>query len=92
MTISGNNVLFKTPYSGELTLQATLGRWSRTVKLQCVNAITTGIEQPTAAKQVEGVRYYNACGQASERPFSGVNICVTRYTDGTTSVTKKICK
>ena len=92
VTISGNNVLFKTPYSGELTLQATLGRWSRTVKLQCVNAITTGIEQPTAAKQVEGVRYYNACGQASERPFSGVNICVTRYTDGTTSVTKKICK
>ena len=62
------------------------------MKLQCINAITTGVEQPTAAKQVESVRYYNACGQAGERPFSGVNICVTRYTDGTTSVTKKICK
>ena len=32
--------------------------------------------------------YYNAQGVASNKPFSGVNIVVTRYSDGTTQTTK----
>ena len=32
--------------------------------------------------------YYNAQGVASNKPFSGVNIVVTRYSDGSTKTTK----
>ena len=34
------------------------------------------------AKDVVSVRYYNILGQASETPFEGINIVVTRYNDG----------
>ena len=43
-----------------------------------------------AAKQVVGVTYYNVTGLSSERPFEGVNIVVTRYSDGSTSAAKRI--
>jgi hypothetical protein len=40
-----------------------------------------------ADKTVVSVRYYNLMGQESKSPFDGVNIVVTRYSDG--SVTSK---
>ncbi len=43
-----------------------------------------------AAKQVVGVTYYNVTGLSSERPFEGVNIVVTRYSDGSTSTAKRL--
>ena len=39
-------------------------------------------------KVVANVRYYNIMGQESKAPFEGINIVVTRYTDGTTSTAK----
>lgn len=48
----------------------------------------SGIEQVTTSKEVANVRYINVAGQESETPFSGVNIVVTTYTDGTTSTVK----
>ena len=39
-------------------------------------------------KTVQSVRYYNIMGQESKEPFSGVNIVVTRYTDGSISTAK----
>ena len=39
---------------------------------------------------VVGVTYVNAQGMKSEKPFDGLNIVVTRYSDGTTSTTKVI--
>ncbi len=51
--------------------------------------IVTGVED-MGAKQVDSVQYSNLAGVTSTTPFSGVNIVVTRYTDGTTSVTKVI--
>jgi len=51
---------------------------------------TTGIENVTAHKEVAAVRYFNVAGQESETPFSGVNIVVTTYTDGTTSTVKVV--
>lgn len=50
----------------------------------------TGIEQVVADKQVASTRYINVAGQESETPFSGVNIVVITYTDGTTSTVKVI--
>ncbi len=53
--------------------------------------ITTGVEDVNAEKTVAGVVYYNLLGAASDRPFEGVNVVVTTYTDGTKS-SKKILK
>jgi PKD repeat protein len=48
----------------------------------------SGIDQPVVDKQVVGHTYYNLAGMASSKPFDGVNIVVTRYTDGSQTATK----
>ena len=48
----------------------------------------TIINSITGAKEVKGVRYYNAMGVESNVPFKGVNIVVTTYSDGTRTTTK----
>lgn len=48
----------------------------------------TAVAEFTADKAVESVRYYNIMGMESKKPFEGINIVVTRYTDGSTSTTK----
>ena len=55
---------------------------------------TTGIEGIIVenGKTVESRQYVNVAGQVSDRPYSGVNIIVTRYTDGTTTSAKAIVK
>lgn len=53
--------------------------------------ISTGVEDVDAEKTVAGVTYYNLLGVSSDRPFEGVNVVVTTYTDGTKS-SKKIVK
>jgi len=40
--------------------------------------------------EVVSTTYYNAQGMQSEKPFDGLNIVVTRYSNGTTSTTKVI--
>ncbi|MDY3710666.1 MAG: hypothetical protein SO062_09760 [Sodaliphilus sp.] len=42
------------------------------------------------SKTVKSVRYYNLAGMESATPFSGVNIAITTYTDGTTISSKVI--
>ena len=51
------------------------------------NNIITAIDQLNA-REVAGVKYYNVAGVESDRPFKGVNIVVTRYSDGSMSTTK----
>ena len=41
-------------------------------------------------KTVESRSYVNVAGQVSDRPFRGVNIIVTRYTDGSTRSAKAV--
>ena len=53
--------------------------------------IPTSIFGVVTGKVVAGVKYYNVAGVESDRPFQGVNIEVTRYTDGSKS-TRKILK
>lgn len=48
----------------------------------------TGIETVTGAKTVESVRYINAAGLSSDKPFDGLNIVVKKMSDGSTVVTK----
>ena len=48
----------------------------------------TTVKNVTDAKQVVSVSYYNIMGMESETPFEGVNIVVTRYSDGSSSTFK----
>ncbi len=50
------------------------------------NPIVTALTDAVAdVRTVADVTYFNVTGMASKRPFAGVNVVVTRYTDGTTS-------
>lgn len=51
-------------------------------------AIPTGVVEMNTSKHVESVRYYNVMGMESRKPFEGINIVVTRYSDGSISTTK----
>ena len=48
----------------------------------------TGVSELNADKVVVDVQYVNPLGMTSSKPFDGVNIIVTRYSDGSTSTTK----
>ena len=50
----------------------------------------TGLASLTVNREVTDVTYYNVMGQSSSKPFSGINIKVTRYSDGTSSTVKVI--
>ena len=65
------------------------GEWGALVSAPS-NQTQTGVEDVQANKTVAGVKYVNLAGQMSETAFSGVNIVVTTYTDGTTSTVKVI--
>lgn len=52
--------------------------------------VNTSVTTTVAHKQVASVTYYNLAGIASATPFDGVNIVLTRYTDGSHSAIKVI--
>ena len=56
------------------------------------SGVVTGIDGVKAdlSREVESVNYVNTIGQVSNRPWQGVNVVVTRYTDGTTKTTKAV--
>ena len=47
----------------------------------------TGVNDLNAAS-IQSVKYYNVAGMASDKPFDGMNIVVTRNVDGTVKVQK----
>lgn len=50
----------------------------------------TAVADVAASKQVAGVDYYNMQGQRSNSAHEGVNVVVTRYTDGTKTTAKVV--
>lgn len=55
--------------------------------ITAINTINTD-----GGREVESVKYVNVAGQVSDSPFSGVNIVVTEYTDGSRTTTKVLRK
>lgn len=57
---------------------------------QAGSGVVTGLGGIVADRnrEVKSVTYVNSLGMQSSQPFSGVNVVVTRYTDGTTTTTK----
>ncbi len=64
------------------------GTTDRTFNWQ--EGIVTGVARLTTGGEVQSVTYYNVAGAASSRPWQGVNIVVTRYSDGTSTTTKVV--
>ncbi len=60
------------------------------IEITPATSISTGISIVKTGAQVESVRYYNTIGVESSEPFKGVNIVVTRYSDGNTITSKMI--
>ncbi|MBQ7689706.1 MAG: chitobiase/beta-hexosaminidase C-terminal domain-containing protein [Muribaculaceae bacterium] len=52
--------------------------------------IITAIPEVRTVRTVGEVEYYNVAGTRSSQPHEGINIVVTRYTDGTISTTKMV--
>ncbi|MDY6302446.1 MAG: chitobiase/beta-hexosaminidase C-terminal domain-containing protein [Bacteroidales bacterium] len=48
----------------------------------------TSVAELASSRVVESVRYYNIMGMESVQPFEGINIVVTRYSDGSSSTAK----
>ena len=57
-------------------------------KFQVNTYLPTSVENVNADKQVAGVQYVNLSGMTRDKPFEGMNIVVTTYTDGTTATAK----
>ena len=51
---------------------------------------TDAINDLSTTRQVAGVQFIDVAGRVSDRPFDGLNIVLTRYTDGSQSTTKII--
>ena len=67
---------------------------STVIKIQPLDLQTsspmTAINTVGTEAQVVGVEYVNIAGMRSSKPFKGVNIVVTRYSDGSTTTSKVI--
>lgn len=50
----------------------------------------SGVAAVKGGKTVVGVTYYNVAGMAASKPFDGVNIMETRFSDGSRTVVKKL--
>ncbi len=50
----------------------------------------TAVSEVRYVGEVVSRTYYNVQGMQSDKPFDGINIVVTRYSDGTTSTTKVV--
>ncbi|MDO4511897.1 MAG: endonuclease [Bacteroidales bacterium] len=55
-----------------------------------VGGIVTGVSDASASREVKNVRYVNATGAVSAQPFSGLNIVITTYADGSRAVAKQV--
>jgi len=73
--------------TGGNTLRANKSKDYIVYPLNLSDDVVTGINNVTG-KTVAGVKYYNLAGMESDRPFEGVNIIVTTYTDGSRSSAK----
>ena len=68
-------------------------RITRRGLLICIGGgVLTDIGGFAAATYKRGIDYVNVAGQVSDKPFEGVNIVITRYSDGSSTATKRLIK
>lgn len=91
VAISGNSVIFNSPYSGQLIMTAKLGSRSKSYLLNC-NVVTTGINGTQQRRYVVSEEIYSTSGQRLLTPVrSGQVVVVKRvYSDGTQQTSKEM--
>ena len=72
-------------YNGYMFVSSTI-RFTDGTTFDCM----LGVDEVEADKEVASTKYVNINGQESSRPFSGVNVKVTTFTDGTTKAVKVV--
>lgn len=78
------------PSTEAITITAKCGDAVKNWSIQ-LNVATGVIDvKDLGVKKIDNVTYYNVNGQESKKAFNGMNIVVTRYTDGTTSTVKVV--
>ncbi len=86
--LKGNNAYVTRACNDTVLATVTCGNYSRTWKLKL--DVTSGVDANLAQKPIVSRTYYNVAGQQSNVPFPGINIVVTRYSDGTTTSRKVV--
>ena len=87
--VAGLKAETPTPKAGQ-TASAVI--MAQPLDLKASSPLPTAINGVASNAQPVNVEYINLAGVRSSKPFSGVNIVVTRYTDGSTTTTKVIRK
>ncbi len=64
--------------------------FERSIEVEINEEVITAVDVTPAAKVPVSVSYTNLAGQSGNTLFHGMNIVTTRYSDGTTSVSKVI--
>ena len=76
--------------AGSMMKTATGGYTVMPTSITKTGDVVTAVNDVKAAGEVLSVTYYNVAGVQSSKPFDGINIVVTRYTDGTASTAKVV--
>ncbi len=76
--------------SGKTDQTASTVILAQPLDLEVEHPLPTGINGVVGDAQVVGIEYVNIAGMRSSKPFKGVNIVVTRYSDGSTTTSKVI--
>lgn len=84
------NVTQTTNADGSITYSFVMPAADVTIKAAFEAGVPSSVKDINAQAAVEAVEYYNLSGIKSAKPHDGINIVVTRYNDGTTSVSKQV--
>ena len=87
--IPSSSLLLKSnSYTPDNASPLSTSREAYAISYAATGGITTSIQVVNRDVDVVSVDYYNLLGVRSDAPFEGINIVVTRYSDGSTSAFK----
>jgi hypothetical protein len=81
-------LILRKPASNKLTSDASSATYGIIPLDMPQKGHPTTVKELTGNRVVKSTSYYNVMGMESSKPFKGVNIVVTRYSDGSSTTTK----
>lgn len=81
-------LILRKPASNKLTSDASSGTYGIIPLDMPQKGHPTAVKELTGNRVVKSTSYYNVMGMESSKPFEGINIVVTRYSDGSSTTTK----
>ncbi len=74
----------------ETTLSFGVEAIQNDIEVKIVLQNPTGVDNVDGVKAIASVKYYDMQGVESDKPFSGVNVVVTNYNDGSRTIDKVV--